>query len=524
MAESYNKNLISTMNFAVSFKPQSAFPLDSRSMFGSYNDAYVAAQSAENAGSTNTIYYFGQILTVFENGIVSHYSIQADKSLKAIGAQVIGDEKTITVGENGTLSLKNFGIKYFKYIPKDNIVTGEYTYPDTMPENVATGSFVKIANVWYVLGEDGWAAAESEPVTEGYHELTDGWKSGLTPQVVMNETGNGYEIAWYEPSTVTVEGLSSSMSSLQNDVKVLTNKVNTVDTDLTAAIEAETKRATEAESGLRTDVNANKQSIDTLNADASTEGSVKYQIAEVINTYLADDDDNSSMNTLAELVEWANTHASDVLTMNTNITANATAINALRTLVGNLPEGAQATTVIAYISELVNAEKARAEGKEKELSDRITDLENNALTDPSQFATAEQGSKADTAVQNVVAGETNGHISVDGNDVTVYTLDPAKVNKLGGIMPDGSSISTNENGVASVVAVDSSKVTGLDTKLTETKNSAVTDAKEYADETFIPTANVVSSDNIASSIEDASKTKVVSEEVLLNAMTWSTSM
>ena len=114
MAESYNKDLISTMNFAVSFKPQSAFPLDSRSMFGTYNEAYVAAQSAENAGSTNTIYYIGQILTVFENGIVSHYSIQADKTLKAIGASVIGDEKTITVGEDGVLSLKNFGVKHIE--------------------------------------------------------------------------------------------------------------------------------------------------------------------------------------------------------------------------------------------------------------------------------------------------------------------------------------------------------------------------------------------------------------------------
>lgn len=524
MAESYNKNLISTMNFAVSFKPQSAFPLDSRTMFGSYDDAYVAAQSAENAGSTNTIYYFGQILTVFENGIVSHYSIQADNTLKAIGAQVIGDEKTITVGEDGTLSLKNFGVKYFKYVAKDNIITGEYAYPDTMPESATVGSYVKIDDIWYKLGEEEWAVAESAPVTEGYHELTDGWKSGLTPQVVMNDDGNGYEIAWYEPSTVTVEGLSSSMSSLQNDVKVLSNRVNTVNNDLTAAIEAETNRATGIENGLRTDVDANKQSIDALNADATVEGSVKYQIAQVINTYLADDNDDTAMNTLVELVEWASAHAPEVLTMNTNISANATAIKALSDLVGTLPEGAQASNVIAYISELVNAEKARAEAAEKGLSDRIADLEENALTDSTKFATAEQGARADTAVQNVVAGETNGHISVDGNDVTVYTLNPAKVNQLGGIMPDGSSISTNENGVASVAAVDASKVTGLDTKLTETKDNAVNDAKDYVDTNFVPTANVVSSDNIASSVEDASKAKVVSEEVLLAAMTWQTSM
>ena len=524
MAESYNKDLISTMNFAVSFKPQSAFPLDSRSMFGTYNEAYVAAQSAENAGSTNTIYYIGQILTVFENGIVSHYSIQADKTLKAIGASVIGDEKTITVGEDGVLSLKNFGVKYFKYVSKDIILEGEYTYPDTMPDEAAIGSFVKIGEKWYKLGEEGWAESAAAPVIEGYHELTEGWKSGLSPQVVMNDAGNGYEIAWYEPSTITMEGLNSIVSGLKNDVSVLNNKVDTNNKNNEDAIAAESKRASDAEALLRKDIDANKSSIDALNADVSVEGSIKYQIAQVINTYLADDNDDSSMNTLMELVEWANTHAADVLGMNGNISANATAIKALGDLIGTIPEGVQASTVISYIQELVNAEKTRAEGKEKELSDAINELNNKALKDASQFATAEQGSKADTAVQSVVAGETNGHISVDGNDVTVYTLDPAKVNKLGGIMPDGASIVTNDNGVASVAAVDSSKVTGLDTKLETTKTNAVTEAKEYVDDNFVASENVVSSDTIAESTEGASKTKVVSEEAFIEAMSWKVGM
>ena len=47
------------LNFAVSFNPITAFPLDARSIFGSTTAAEAAAATAENAGSTNTVYYYG---------------------------------------------------------------------------------------------------------------------------------------------------------------------------------------------------------------------------------------------------------------------------------------------------------------------------------------------------------------------------------------------------------------------------------------------------------------------------------
>ena len=126
------KNLV---DLPVSFSPTGAFPVDSRTMFGSYTDAVAAAATAENAGSTNTAYYIGMELTVFENDVVTKYTIQPDKTLKANGAQVIGDDKTVTIGEDGIVSVKDFGIQYYKYIAADKIASGTFTYPDTMPEN-----------------------------------------------------------------------------------------------------------------------------------------------------------------------------------------------------------------------------------------------------------------------------------------------------------------------------------------------------------------------------------------------------
>ena len=79
------------LDFNISLKPTSAFPLDARCYFESKSDADAAAATAEEAGSTNTIYYYGQKLVVVENGTATWYTIQPDKTLKKDGS---GDDNT----------------------------------------------------------------------------------------------------------------------------------------------------------------------------------------------------------------------------------------------------------------------------------------------------------------------------------------------------------------------------------------------------------------------------------------------
>ena len=522
-------DITNTLNFSVAFAPTSAFPLDSRSMFGSYQAAAAAAATAENAGSTNTKYYIGQMLTVFENDIVSHYSIQADKTLKAIGAAVIGDEKTVTIGDAGEVGLKSFGVEYFRYIAKDNILSGDYTYPDNMPTDAPAGAYVKVGDVWYVKGDADWEVADSEPVTVARYELTRGWKSGLEPKVIQNSEGSGYELAWYEPSSTTVEGLQSTITSLQNDMNVLNTKVDNNKTELQGKIDEEAARAEAAEAALVGRVESTESAITTLNADAGTEGSIKNQIATAVAGIMENPDE--SMNSIKELVDWCTNHAQDALELSNNVTANATAISALESLVGTLPEGTSASNVISYIAEAVKVETDRATAAEEALSGRIDTLESTtanlgtaATKNIEDFATAAQGAKADTAVQSVVKSTTNGNVSVDGTDVEVYTLPKATVTDLGGIKVDGSSITTNSDGVASVAAVAASKVTGLDTLIEGAKTGAVSEAKEYVNTNAVLVSNIVDSTNVAGSVEAASTGKVVSEELLLKALNWKTSM
>ena len=74
------------LNFSTSFNPTSAFPIDARSYFESLEAAQEAAATAEAAGSSNTTYYFGQILTVNEGGAVAAYQITNAKALQKLAS------------------------------------------------------------------------------------------------------------------------------------------------------------------------------------------------------------------------------------------------------------------------------------------------------------------------------------------------------------------------------------------------------------------------------------------------------
>jgi hypothetical protein len=111
MAMNFAKN-----NRSIAFNPTSAFPLDARSYFESYAAAIAAAATAEEVGSTNTVYYYGQTIAVVENNIATLYIIQPNKTLSPVfgadGGQIQTpltiDLKQFVFDENGALSLRDF--------------------------------------------------------------------------------------------------------------------------------------------------------------------------------------------------------------------------------------------------------------------------------------------------------------------------------------------------------------------------------------------------------------------------------
>lgn len=168
----------SMMEFPLQIKRQYAAPIDTTSVF------YDLASAQTYAASGATAYVGQQLVVVDESaGTAKAYVISnVAGTLTEVGSATLGDDKSISLVD-GTLSLKSFGVQYYKFIPATEL-------------------------------------------TESTYELTVGFKAGLEPKVRLLESG-GYEIAWYEPNPTTVEGLQSAVTALQGSVSTLENNVYT---------------------------------------------------------------------------------------------------------------------------------------------------------------------------------------------------------------------------------------------------------------------------------------------------------
>ena len=97
-----------TLDFAVAFNRQTAFPLDAKSYFESLELATAAAASAQEAGSSETTYYYGQTIAVVADSKATLYVIQPDKTLKEVGGNIAINENVFVKGSDGTLDLLGF--------------------------------------------------------------------------------------------------------------------------------------------------------------------------------------------------------------------------------------------------------------------------------------------------------------------------------------------------------------------------------------------------------------------------------
>lgn len=120
------------LNFAVSFNPQTAFPLDARYYFSTLADAENAAKAAVEVGSSDGVYFYGENLCVVTETAAALYIIQPDKTLKEVGAVVLGDDKSIEIVD-GKVALKGFGSATAGQQPRINAAGTaiEWYSPDT---------------------------------------------------------------------------------------------------------------------------------------------------------------------------------------------------------------------------------------------------------------------------------------------------------------------------------------------------------------------------------------------------------
>ena len=133
------------LNFSTSFNPTSAFPLDARCYFENLASAQAAAATAEAAGSSNTVYYFGETSAVLENNVATLYIIQPKDEtgvggeLVEVGSKTLGDEKSIKLVD-GTLSLVGFETATENQVPYRDAAgnLGWKAVSGLIPETIAT--------------------------------------------------------------------------------------------------------------------------------------------------------------------------------------------------------------------------------------------------------------------------------------------------------------------------------------------------------------------------------------------------
>lgn len=194
------------LNFAVSFNPQTAFPLDARYYFSSLEDAQAAAASAVEVGSSDGTYFYGENVCVVAESSADLYIIQPDKSLKAVGSAVLGDGKSIEIID-GKVAIKGFGAATAGQQPRINAAGDgiEWYTPDTstvsgLSETVA-GHTIDIAS----LQSD---KADKATTLEGYG-ITDAMTATAIQaaiQAAIAETGHAvFQKADTVPTAETAE-------------------------------------------------------------------------------------------------------------------------------------------------------------------------------------------------------------------------------------------------------------------------------------------------------------------------------
>lgn len=205
----------------------------------------------------------------------------------------------------------------------------------------------------------------------------------------------------------SVEIPDTDLSAVNNAIKAVKDVTDKLDGEDTAVgsvkaqikalkteIEGQITASEYDDTEVKKSIKANTDAIGILNGTG--DGSVDKKVADAVASIVADAP--AAYDTLKEISDWISTHTEDASAMNSSIQSNKTDIANLAKLVGTLPEGEDAATIVAYIDKKVGTvdfSSAIATAKSEAIS------ESNKYADglAKNYATAEQGTKADTALQ-----------------------------------------------------------------------------------------------------------------------------
>lgn len=218
----YIESFKSKMDWGNTFVRTGAFPLDRSSMFSSYEDAtaYAKGDGSDSRGLGRTA-YIGQVISVYENGKVSVYKINEDRSLEGIGG--------------GNSSLTSFTVVNGKVVEATEDKIGQVIY-------ITEGSVDYPAGPYIVTG-DGTVAkigtttasgdlAGDVSTLQGQVSSLQSSVSGLDGRVTSLESDNSTNKTNISNLQTSVGELQTSVGSLETELNELSNQVSNSITDV----------------------------------------------------------------------------------------------------------------------------------------------------------------------------------------------------------------------------------------------------------------------------------------------------
>ena len=292
---------------------------------------------------------------------------------------------------------------------------------------------------------------------------------------------------------------------------------------------------------LTSKVDANEAAIAKLNGDASTAGSVAKAVADAKAELVGDAAEG--YNTLGKLEDKILAEA----------TARENADNALGARIDAITNGTNAVISFGGAKGAISVDTTNnTQGHVKftmdgsTLKGAVNGLGSAAFTDSNAYATAAQGTKADSAVQKVVEGDTNGTIKVDGTAVAVHGLKSAAFvettafdasgaaatakSEVLGTAADASDAKTIEGtrkyAKALVDAVPAATVTSVDSTPVADASSYVSIALKLEDKAVkvasvsVDTQAVATAGDNAKGLAEASDVKSYVDATVNTALAW----
>lgn len=415
-----------TLDFAVAFNRQTAFPLDAKSYFESLELATAAAASAQEAGSSETTYYFGQTIAVVEGGKATLYVIQPDKTLKEVGGNILINENVFAKDENGVLNLLGFadavgGAQLVK--TEDGKIS--WVKPDT---TTVEGLSTAIESLKTVVGDDKGGLVKQVSDNKAAIDTLNGDKTvsgSVAYQIAQIVAGADEsfdtlkEIAdWITTHKTDATTMNSQINANKDDISALKTKVG--DTSVADQINAALKDGDSNKYALSTDLDTANGKITSLQ-ELVGETKVETQISTALDSALK--------------VDGAEKYA---LASHTHEIADVTGLQGIL-------NGKASSSDVEAIQSTVDGIAAKAhEHANKTVLDGITE-EKITAWDAAQTNVIESIKLNGTAVE--IAADKSVNIAIPA----------ATAEALGLAQVDGTTIESTD-GVLSVKAVGISKV------------------------------------------------------------------